>query len=96
MFGFLGRLVLTKGAREAVKKAQAASSATGKPGKGGKAAAIAAMQAQNKGVVTPERAALLQNALKVRSAKQKILENLSDEQRARLVSEAMKRLLNEK
>lgn len=97
MFGFLGRalsgLVLTKGARQAVKTAR--SKAAAKSAGGGKAATIAAMQAQSKGVMTPERAALLQNALKVRSAKQTILANLSDEQRARLVAEAMKRLLHE-
>jgi len=94
MFGFLGRalsgLVLTKGAREAVRKARSDAPKE----RGGKAAKIAAMQAQSKGLVTPERAALLQNAMKVHSAKQKILADLSDEQRARLVGEAMKRLLN--
>jgi hypothetical protein len=94
MFGFLGRalgsLVLTKDARQAVQKSRAA----GKSG-GGKSASIAAMQAQSRGLVTPERAELLQNAMKVRSAKQAILANLSDEQRARLVGEAMKRLLKE-
>lgn len=96
MFNFLGRalggLVLTKSARDAVGKARGAAPATTK---GGKAATIAAMQAQSKNFVTPERAALLQNAMKVRNAKQVILAELSDEQRARLVGEAMKRLLNE-
>jgi len=95
MFGFLGRalgsLVLTKDARQAVRKARGAA---GKAG-GGKPASIAAMQAQGKGLVTPERAELLQNAMKVRSAKQAILADLSDEQRARLVGEAMKRLMRE-
>ena len=97
MFGFLGRalsgLVLTKDARQAVKTAR--SKASAKPAAGGKAARIAAMQAQSKNLITPERAELLQNAMKVRSAKQTILANLSDEQRARLVAEAMKRLLHE-
>jgi hypothetical protein len=96
MFGFLGRalgsLVLTKDARQAVQKARGAAA---KAGRGGKPDSIAAMQAQGKDLVTPERAALLQNALKVRSAKQAILSNLSDEQRARLVGEAMKRLMKE-
>lgn len=98
MFGFLGRalsgLVLTKGARQAVKTARS-KAASAKPAGGGKAASIAAMQAQSKNLITPERAELLQNAMKVRSAKQTILANLSDEQRARLVAEAMKRLLHE-
>jgi hypothetical protein len=97
MFRFLGRalsgLVLTKGARQAVKTAR--SKAAAKPAGGGKAASIAAMQAQSKNLITPERAELLQHAMKVRSAKQTILANLSDEQRARLVAEAMKRLLHE-
>jgi hypothetical protein len=95
MFNFLGRalggLVLTKSSRTAVGKARTAAA----PAKAGKAATIAAMQAQSKNFVTPERAALLQNAMKVRQAKQVILSELSDEQRARLVGEAMKRLLNE-
>ncbi|HEY1723545.1 MAG TPA: hypothetical protein VGG27_20035 [Magnetospirillaceae bacterium] len=100
MFGFLGRLVLTKSARDAVGKARAQSPAkntgTKAGGKtGGKDAAIAAMQAQSKDFMTAERAELIQNAMKVRQAKQSILADLSDEQRARLVGEAMKRLLNE-
>jgi hypothetical protein len=97
MFNFLGRalggLVLTKSARDAVGKARVATAA--KAAHGGKAATIAAMQAQAKGLVTPERAVALHNAMKVRAAKQTILENLSDEQRAKLVGIAMKRLLNE-
>jgi hypothetical protein len=40
--------------------------------------------------LTPERAALIQNAMKVHSAKQTILAHLSDEQRAKLNEIAMK------
>ena len=55
---------------------------------------MAGLQAQSKTLVTPERAELLQNAMKVRSAKQKILADLSDEQRAKLVGAAVKHLLH--
>lgn len=97
MLKFLGRalggVVLTKSARDAVGKARSTSAANAP--KGGKADTIAAMQAQSKNFLTPERAELLQNAMKVRQAKQTILSELSDEQRARLVGEAMKRLMGE-
>jgi len=97
MLGFLGRalsgMVLTKDARKAVHEARGRAAA--QSASKGKAGSVAALQAQGKEFVTPERAELLQSALKVRSAKQKILADLSDEQRARLVGVAMKRLLNE-
>lgn len=92
MFGFLSRLVLTKPARDAVERARGIPAA--KPAHS-KAAAIAAMQAQAKGIVTPERAVALHNALKIRAARQTVLDALSDEKRAKLVGVAMRRLLNE-
>ena len=48
---------------------------------------------QTKDFLTPERAALIQNAMKVHSAKQTILAHLTDEQRAKLQSIAMKAML---
>ncbi len=57
--------------------------------------AIQAMKEQMKGVMTPERAALIQNAMAVHKAKQTILSDLSDEQRQKLVALAVKALLNE-
>lgn len=96
MFGFIARalagVVLTKNARAAVKDAR--DRAAPAAGAKGKAASMAALQSHGKAFVTPERAELLQNALKVRSAKQKILANLSDEQRAKLVGAAVKHLLH--
>ncbi len=95
MFGFIAKalagVVLTKNARAAVKDARSRAPAVGAKGKG---AAMAGLQAQSKTLVTPERAELLQNAMKVRSAKQKILADLSDEQRAKLVGAAVKHLLH--
>lgn len=95
MFGFVARalagVVLTKNARAAVKDARSRASAAGAKGKGD---SMAALQAHGKAFVTPERAELLHNAMKVRSAKQKILADLSDEQRAKLVGAAVKHLLH--
>ncbi len=97
MFRFIGKalagLLLTKEAQSAVGRRASA------PGKGGAAAAkrqaVAEAQAQAKGVMTPERAELIRQAMQVRAAKQTILADLDDETRAKLVATAMKALLNE-
>ena len=68
-------------------KAKAAGSA--------REAALANIRDQSDRVMTPERAALIQNALAVRRAKQKILADLSDEQRAKLVMMAFLKLVDE-
>ena len=57
--------------------------------------AIASARAGIERVMTPERAELIQNALKVRAAKQSILADLSDSQRQRMVVEAMRFFLNQ-
>jgi len=111
MFKFIGKalagLVLTEDAQKAVGRHGAASPAAKGKGKavavqakGGKAAparnaAIAQMQDQVKDLITPDRAELIRQAMKVRAAKQTILADLGDEDRARLVALAMKALLNE-
>lgn len=61
----------------------------------GRAAAIAHMQAQVKDFVTPERQALIANAMAVHRAKQKILADLDDESRAKLVAMAITTLLHQ-
>ncbi|MBK1666406.1 hypothetical protein CKO10_18395, partial [Rhodospirillum rubrum] len=75
------------------------------PGKAGTKAAAEAGSAREKALaqvraaqgdlMTPERAELIRKAMQVHGAKQKILANLSDEQRQRLVMTAMRTLLNE-
>ncbi|MGE5478039.1 MAG: hypothetical protein ACM3Q1_15385 [Bacteroidales bacterium] len=57
-------------------------------------AAIARMQSQVKEFVTPERQALLANAMAVHRAKQQILADLDDESRAKLVAMAITTLLH--
>jgi hypothetical protein len=97
MFKFIGKtiagVVLTKDAQAAVGKALQPKSAQGsaKPGAAkparpatpARAGAVAAIQA--KGAVTEDRRALIQNALRVRAAKSKVIGELSDEARANLV-----------
>lgn len=57
-------------------------------------AAIARMQSQVKEFVTPERQALIANAMAVHRAKQKILADLDDESRAKLIAMAITTLLH--
>ncbi|ABC21017.1 hypothetical protein [Rhodospirillum rubrum] len=57
--------------------------------------ALAQVRAAQGDLMTPERAELIRKAMQVHGAKQKILANLSDEQRQRLVMTAMRTLLNE-
>lgn len=58
-------------------------------------AAIAHMQSQVRDFVTPERQALIANAMAVHRAKQKILADLDDESRAKLVAMAITTLLHQ-
>jgi hypothetical protein len=102
----LAGVVLTKNAQAAVGKAlqpKPASGAAAKPAgaktvgakmagaKSGQPAA--ATPANFQGALTPERQALIQNALKVRAAKTKVIGELSDEARANLVGIALIGLL---
>lgn len=83
-----------------------ASRASGQsPGKkvGGKQAAapsakeqaLAQVRAAQGTVVTADRAELIRQAMQIRQAKQQILADLSDDQRARLAALAIRGLLNE-
>jgi hypothetical protein len=60
-----------------------------------RAAAIAHMQSQVRDFVTPERQALIASAMAVHRAKQKILADLDDESRAKLVAMAITTLLHQ-
>jgi len=61
----------------------------------GREAVIAHMQSQVRDFVTPERQALIANAMAVHRAKQKILADLDDESRAKLVAMAITTLLHQ-
>ncbi len=106
MFKFLGKalagLLLTDDARKAVRQGGGVAPAKGKavakapkPKAGSKDQVISEAREQAKGLLTEERAELIRQAMKVRAAKQTILADLSDEDRAKLVAAAMKALLNE-
>jgi hypothetical protein len=103
MFKFIGRaiagLILTKDARQAVgRRPQPAGPAKGKPGSasaGSRDQAIAEMQKGAQDLLTPDRAELIRQAMRVRAAKQTILADLDDETRGKLVATAMKALLKE-
>jgi hypothetical protein len=57
--------------------------------------AIAQARAGMQRVMTPERADLIANALKVRAAKQTILADMSDVDRQKLVADAMRFFLSQ-
>ncbi|HMA51361.1 MAG TPA: hypothetical protein VKP60_16495 [Magnetospirillaceae bacterium] len=106
MLKFIGKalagMVLTKEAREAagglaksaartaVHKIQAGS---GKPD--AREQAIADAQAAAANIVTNDRAELIRKAMEVRAAKQSLLADLNDEDRAKLVATAMRAFLAE-
>ncbi|GAB3118486.1 hypothetical protein [Novispirillum itersonii] len=56
---------------------------------------MAQVRAAQGTVVTEDRAELIRQAMKIRKAKQQILADLSDDQRARLAALAIRGLLNE-
>jgi len=104
MWKFIGKtlagMVLTKEAREvagglaknavrnATQKMQGAKEDS-------KEQAIADAQAQAAAIVTPDRAELIRRAMEVRAAKQTLLADLNDADRAKLVATAMRAFLNE-
>ena len=100
-------IFMGKSARDKLKtRAGSAEAATADPNGGGafdREEAIKRMQAQIKGAQggqagggsAQDRAALIRQAMEVRRAKQAVLDDLSDEQREKLVALAMKQLLNE-
>lgn len=84
MFGWLRALFLDEKARKAVDaKARAGAAAAREP----------AAPAPPK--MTPKREQLIKDAMAVHRAKRKILDDLSDEDRARLVAMAITALMNE-
>jgi hypothetical protein len=100
MFKFIGRalagLVLTKDARKAVGQLQIGPvSGKSKPKSPFdlRDQAIAEVQKDAQDLVTPDRAELIRQAMRVRAAKQTILADLDDETRGKLVAAAMKALL---
>ena len=103
MFKFIGKALagvfLTGDARKAVSGGSKAAAQPKKAADGmpqfQQNEAITKMQAQVKGLITEDRAELIRQAMRVRAAKQTILADLSDEDRARLVATAMKALLRE-
>ncbi|NFV78678.1 hypothetical protein [Magnetospirillum aberrantis] len=99
MFGFL-KTMFDKEAQEAIDRRarQLAPSRAPKPAAvpaPNRDAAIARMQSQVKDFVTPERQALIANAMAVHRAKQNILADLDDESRAKLVAMAITTLLHQ-
>jgi hypothetical protein len=106
MLKFIGKalagMVLTKEARTAAGglAKSAVRNATQKMQAGpgapdSKAQAIAQAQAQAAAIVTPDRAELIRQAMAVRAAKQSLLADLNDEDRAKLVATAMRAFLAE-
>jgi enoyl-CoA hydratase/carnithine racemase len=105
MFGFL-KEKFEKQAQEAIErrarqmapgKAVAVAKAAAMPSPASpedeRARAIARMQAQVQEFVTPERQALINNAMAVHRVKRQILDELDDESRAKLVAMAITTLL---
>lgn len=107
MWKFIGKtlagMVLTKEAREAAGglAKSAVRNATHKAQgdvvtlADAREQAIAQVQAQGAALVTPDRAELIRRAMEVRAAKQTVLAELNEEDRARLVATAMRAFLNE-
>ncbi|KIL97547.1 hypothetical protein CCC_00608 [Paramagnetospirillum magnetotacticum MS-1] len=99
MLGWLSRLVLDKRAREALKRP--ASNAVARPKAStprakerDPATALAEAEERMKRL-PPEKAQLIRSAMLVHRARQSVLANLSDEERAKLNQVALKALLGE-
>jgi len=106
MWKFIGKtlagMVLTKEARDAAGglAKTAVRSAAQKIHNGPKPSderdqAIAQLPSQGANPVTPDRAELIRRAMELRAAKQTLLADLNDEDRARLVATAMRAFLTE-
>ena len=106
MLKFIGKalagMVLTKEAREAAgglaksavrTAAHKIQAGPGKPEAG--EPGIAEAQAAARQIVVNDRAELIRQAMAVRAAKQTVLAELNEEDRARLVETAMRAFLNE-
>lgn len=105
MFGFLkdkfekeAQAAIERRARQMAPHAappSAKAPATAPQAASGREQAIARMQGQAKGLMTPERQALIAQAMAVHKAKQKIFADLDDESRAKLVAMAITTLLHQ-
>lgn len=88
--------VIDKRARQIAPRAAAkVAPAPATQDKNARAAAVAAIRAHSAQVMTPQRQALIQNALNVQRAKRQILDNLDDETRAKLVAMTITMLMRE-
>ncbi|MCF8479281.1 MAG: hypothetical protein K9H25_02505 [Rhodospirillum sp.] len=87
----------SKAATKALAKAKAGAGAGASlpAPRDSRAEAEATIRANQTRLMTPEREQLISNALAVHRAKQKILADLSDEDRRKLMVTAMRALLNE-
>jgi hypothetical protein len=98
MLGWLSRLVLDKRAREALKRpaspasARPAAAAPKKPRERDPLTALAEAEERMKRL-PPEKAQLIRSAMLVHRARQSVLADLSDEERAKLEQLARKALL---
>jgi hypothetical protein len=96
MFGFLKSLFLDDRARRALAKGKTQKgAAAAKAGRGVREQAIRQAQADMRKVMTPELAELIRNAMAVHHAKQQVLADLSDDERAKLVALALRTMMNE-
>ncbi|SDG45719.1 hypothetical protein [Roseospirillum parvum] len=94
---FLSKKARAARARNRAAKKSAAAAHLKGAGQGDSPAreeAIARIRAAQ-GNISRERAELLLNAMRIRNAKQKILDDLGDEDRARLVTAALRALRDE-
>ncbi len=85
-------LLLDRKGRQSLKKRRRSASARKADAR---AEALAQVRAQSDQVMTDARKELIRQALSVRNARQKILDDLNDEDRARLVALAVRNLMNE-
>jgi hypothetical protein len=97
MLGWLSRLVLDKRAREALKRpapkaGPCPKAAAAKPRERDPLTALAEAEERMKRL-PPEKAQLIRSAMLVRRARQSVLAELSDEERAKLEQVALKALL---
>lgn len=75
--------------------AKAAPPSLEPPASNAREQALAQVREQSEQLVTPERAELLRSAMNIHRAKQFILDQLTDEERTRLVAMAVSKLMKE-
>lgn len=94
MFGWLKGLFLDEKARKAVDAKARAKATARKPAAAARKPTAAAPPTPAP-KMTPQRQQLIKDAMAVHRAKRKILDDLSDEDRAKLVAMAITALMNE-